>query len=85
MRAVIQRVTKAQVTVGENIVGEITSGLCILLGVSRDDEVADADFLSEKIKNLRIFEDQEGKMNLSLVAARRRGSSCLAIYALRQL
>ena len=70
MRAVIQRVTKAQVTVGENIVGEITSGLCILLGVSRDDEVADADFLSEKIKNLRIFEDQEGKMNLSLVAAR---------------
>jgi D-aminoacyl-tRNA deacylase len=70
VRAVIQRVTKAQVTVGENIVGEITSGLCILLGVSRDDEVADADFLSEKIKNLRIFEDQEGKMNLSLVAAR---------------
>lgn len=70
MRAVIQRVTKAQVTVGENIVGEITSGLCILLGVSRDDEVANADFLSEKIKNLRIFEDQEGKMNLSLVAAR---------------
>ena len=70
MRAVIQRVTKAQVTVGENIVGGITLGLCILLGVSRDDEVADADFLSDKIKNLRIFEDQEGKMNLSLVAAR---------------
>lgn len=70
MRAVIQRVTKAEVTVGENIVGGITSGLCILLGVSRDDEVADADFLSDKIKNLRIFEDQEGKMNLSLVAAR---------------
>ena len=70
MRAVIQRVTKAEVTVGESILGGITSGLCILLGVSRDDEVADADFLSEKIKNLRVFEDQEGKMNLSLVAAR---------------
>jgi len=70
VRAVIQRVTNAQVTVGGNIVGGITSGLCILLGVSRDDEVADADFLSEKIRNLRIFEDQEGKMNLSLVAAR---------------
>ena len=70
MRAVIQRVTNAQVTVGGNIVGGITSGLCILLGVSRDDEVADADFLSEKIRNLRIFDDQEGKMNLSLVAAR---------------
>jgi D-tyrosyl-tRNA(Tyr) deacylase len=70
VRAVIQRVTNAQVTVGGNIVGGITSGLCIFLGVSRDDEVADADFLSEKIRNLRIFDDQEGKMNLSLVAAR---------------
>jgi D-tyrosyl-tRNA(Tyr) deacylase len=68
VRAVIQRVTKAQVTIGESIVGEITSGLCILLGVGRDDDVADADFLIEKIKNLRIFEDQEGKMNLSLLA-----------------
>lgn len=68
MRAVIQRVAKAQVTVGESIVGEITSGLCILLGVGRDDDVVDADFLVEKIKNLRIFEDQEGKMNLSLGA-----------------
>ena len=68
MRAVIQKVTKAQVTVGENIVGEISSGLCILLGVGRHDDVADADFLVGKIKNLRIFEDQEGKMNLSLVA-----------------
>jgi D-tyrosyl-tRNA(Tyr) deacylase len=68
VRAVIQKVTKAQVTVGENIVGEIRSGLCILLGVGRNDGVADADFLVGKIKNLRIFEDQEGKMNLSLVA-----------------
>jgi D-tyrosyl-tRNA(Tyr) deacylase len=68
VRAVIQRVTKAQVSIGEKIVWEITSGLCVLLGVSRDDEAADADFLSEKIKNLRIFEDREGKMNLSLIA-----------------
>ena len=68
MRAVIQRVTQAQVIVGESIVGEITSGLCILLGVDRDDDLADADFLLEKIKNFRIFEDQEGKMNLSLLA-----------------
>lgn len=68
MRAVIQKVTKAQVTVGEDIVGEIRSGLCILLGVGRNDGLADADFLVGKIENLRIFEDQEGKMNLSLVA-----------------
>jgi D-aminoacyl-tRNA deacylase len=59
---------KAQVTVGENIVGEITSGLCILPSVGRHDDVTDADFLVEKIKNLRIFEDQEGKMNLSFLA-----------------
>lgn len=68
MRAVIQRVTKGQVTVGENIVGEIASGLCILLGVGRHDDEADADSLTEKIKNLRIFEDQHGKMNHSLLA-----------------
>lgn len=67
MRAVIQRVTQAQVRVGESIVGEIASGLCILLAVGRYDEPADAEFLIEKIKNLRIFEDQKGKMNLSLL------------------
>ena len=68
MRAVIQRVTKAQVMVGEDIVGRISSGLCILLGVGRLDDTKDADFLVSKIKDLRIFEDQEGKMNLSLLA-----------------
>ena len=69
MRAVIQRITQGQVTVGGDIVAEITSGLCILLGVGRHDDESDADFLTEKIKNLRIFEDQAGKMNLSLLAA----------------
>ena len=68
MRAVIQKVTKAQVTVGEDLVGEINSGPCILLGIGRYDDVADTDSLVGKIKNLRIFEDQDGKMNLSLVA-----------------
>ena len=69
MRAVIQRVTQGQVTAGGNIVGEIKLGLCILLGVGRHDDESDADFLAEKIKNLRIFDDQAGKMNLSLMAA----------------
>jgi D-aminoacyl-tRNA deacylase len=69
VRAVVQRVIKAQVTVGPNIVGEIRSGLCILLGVGKNDSESDADFLSEKIKNLRIFEDSSGKMNLPLMAA----------------
>jgi D-aminoacyl-tRNA deacylase len=69
VRAVIQRVTKGQVTAGGNIVGEIKSRMCILLGVGRLDDESDADFLTEKVKNLRIFEDQKGKMNLSLLAA----------------
>jgi D-aminoacyl-tRNA deacylase len=69
VRAVIQRVTNGQVTVGPNIVGEIRSGLCVFLGVSKNDAESDADFLSEKIKNLRIFEDASGKMNLSLMTA----------------
>jgi D-tyrosyl-tRNA(Tyr) deacylase len=68
VRAVIQRVIRAQVTVERNVVGEIGSGLCILLGVGRHDDESNADFLSEKIKNFRIFDDREGKMNLSLNA-----------------
>jgi D-aminoacyl-tRNA deacylase len=67
VRAVVQRVTKAQVIAGANILGEIGSGLCIFLGISKDDGESAADFLSEKIKNLRIFDDPSGKMNLSLL------------------
>ena len=67
LRAVVQRVTKAQVIAGANILGEIRSGLCIFLGISKDDGESAADFLSEKIKNLRIFDDPSGKMNLSLL------------------
>ena len=66
MRAVVQRVTRAKVTVGGEIVGEIGSGLVVLLGVARDDTEADAAYLSDKIAALRIFDDSEGKMNLSL-------------------
>jgi D-aminoacyl-tRNA deacylase len=69
MRAVVQRVTKAQVTAGASLLGEIRSGLCIFLGIAKDDCESAADFLSEKIKNLRIFEDPGGKMDLPLVAA----------------
>jgi D-aminoacyl-tRNA deacylase len=66
MRAVIQRVSRASVEVDGKIVGEIESGLVVLLGVSRDDQRADADYLTDKIINLRVFQDQQGKMNLSL-------------------
>ncbi|MEK6407454.1 MAG: D-aminoacyl-tRNA deacylase [Acidobacteriota bacterium] len=67
MRAVVQRVTDARVEVGGEIVGEIGAGLLVLLGVARDDTSDDADYLAEKITNLRIFDDDEGKMNRSLL------------------
>jgi D-tyrosyl-tRNA(Tyr) deacylase len=67
MKAVIQRVSKANVEVEGKIVGEIGPGLVILLGIAGDDEEADVDYLAEKIVNLRIFNDAEEKMNLNLL------------------
>lgn len=67
MKAVVQRVSKANVEVEGKIVGEIGPGLVILLGIAGDDEEADADYLAEKIVNLRIFNDAEEKMNLNLL------------------
>lgn len=66
MRAVLQRVTRARVTVDERIVGEIGNGLVVLLGVARNDTQSDADYLAAKIVALRIFDDANGKMNLSV-------------------
>jgi len=66
MRAVVQRVSRAQVTVDKAVVGAIDRGLLILLGVSRSDTQADADYLADKIAGLRIFEDRDGRMNLSV-------------------
>ncbi|HET6980175.1 MAG TPA: D-aminoacyl-tRNA deacylase [Pyrinomonadaceae bacterium] len=66
MRAVVQRVTRASVTIDEKIVGEIGNGLVVLLGIARDDTKEDADYLVPKIAALRIFDDADGKMNRSL-------------------
>lgn len=66
MRAVVQRVESASVTVDGRVVGEIGCGLLVLLGVSKSDHESDADYLIEKIIGLRIFEDDEGKMNRSV-------------------
>jgi D-aminoacyl-tRNA deacylase len=66
MRAVVQRVSSAKVTINERISGEIGLGLLVLLGVRREDTEADAAYLVEKISGLRIFDDSNGKLNLSV-------------------
>ena len=63
MRAVVQRVSRARVTVGNDVVGEIGRGLLVLLGVGHDDSEADAEYLADKVIGLRVFEDDDGKMN----------------------
>jgi D-aminoacyl-tRNA deacylase len=70
MRAVVQRVSRARVTAENSVTGEIPSGLMILLGVGRNDTPAVAGSMAEKIANLRIFEDDQGKMNRSLLDVR---------------
>ena len=67
MRVVVQRVRRARVTVGDEVVGEIGQGLLVLLGVTHDDTIDDARWLAEKTIGLRIFADDEGKMNRSVV------------------
>ncbi len=66
MRAVIQRVAKAKVEVKEELVSEIKQGLMVLVGVTKTDTKEDIEYIASKISNLRIFTDQDGKMNLSL-------------------
>ncbi|MBI2678319.1 MAG: D-tyrosyl-tRNA(Tyr) deacylase [Candidatus Koribacter versatilis] len=69
MRAVVQRVSRARVTVGDETTGEIGRGLVVLLGVRKGDAEAAADYLAEKIAGLRVFEDAGGKMNLDVQQA----------------
>jgi D-aminoacyl-tRNA deacylase len=70
MKAVVQRVKESAVSVENEVIGKIGKGLLVLLGIAQSDEAADADYLAEKIVNLRIFEDDKGKMNKSLVDIR---------------
>ena len=76
MRAVVQRVSRASVKVDGVLTGEITKGLLVLLGVAQDDSKSDADYLAEKVAGLRIFEDDAGKMNLSVAEV---GGAVLAV------
>lgn len=63
----VQRVSSAQVSVGEELVGRIDAGLLVLLGVAKDDTPADAEYLAAKVVGLRVFEDESRKMNRSLI------------------
>lgn len=66
MRAVIQRVSNAKVRIGHQISGEIGKGLLVYLGVERDDQEEDLEYITDKVANIRIFEDENEKMNLSI-------------------
>src|ERR1700758_4429583 len=76
MRAVVQRVSRAQVSVNGEVTGKIDRGLLVLLGVAATDAETDAEYLADRIAGLRIFEDKDGKMNLSVAEA---GGAILAV------
>lgn len=76
MRAVVQRVSRARVSVGPEVAGEIAGGLLVLLGVAKEDSESDADYLADKIAGLRVFEDGNGKMNTAVGEA---GGSVLVV------
>lgn len=76
MRAVVQRVRSAKVSVGDEVTGAIGAGSCVLVGVGRDDSDGDATTLADKVLGLRIFHDDEGKMNRSLLET---GGELLAV------
>ena len=76
MRAVVQRVSRAQVSIAGEVVGQIGRGLLVLLGVHRDDTAADVPWLADKVASLRIFNDADGKMNVGL---REAGGSVLVV------
>jgi D-tyrosyl-tRNA(Tyr) deacylase len=76
MRAVVQRVSRASVTVEGEFVGSIGRGFLVMLGVGQDDGAGEAEHLAEKVAGLRVFEDEAGKMNLSLAET---GGSCLVV------
>ncbi|HCX61883.1 MAG TPA: D-tyrosyl-tRNA(Tyr) deacylase [Clostridiales bacterium] len=76
MRAVVQRVKRANVTVDNKVIGEINHGILLLLGVEGDDDEKDLEYMCDKVSNLRIFEDENGKMNKSLLDV---GGSILVI------
>ena len=85
MRAVVQRVDRASVTVEGSITGQIDKGLLVLLGVAEGDTEKDLAYIVDKVCGLRIFEDEAGKMNLSVQDCGRQHFGCEPVYAVRRL
>ena len=83
MRIVVQRVSRARVTVEEKTTGEIAAGLVILLGVGKEDSPATAVAMAEKVANLRIFEDEAGKMEPVTAGCEGFGAGGLAVHVIR--
>ena len=87
MKAVVQRVREASVVVDGAVTGSIVQGLLVYLGVARDDREKDAEWIAEKVANLRIFKDTQGKMNFSLLditSQRKKGESPPGVLAISQ-
>ncbi len=85
MRALIQRVTSASVSVDGAVIGEVGAGLLALIGIHRDDTVEDGDWLIRKLLSVRIFEDDAGKMGRSVADINGAISGRLAIHAVRRI
>ena len=81
LRAVVQRVTSARVTVDDRVTGEIGAGLLVLLGVEQGDGPADVQYIASKIRDLRIFADDAGKMNLSVLDRQGARAGRVAVHA----
>ena len=84
MKALVQRVSQASVTVDEETVGKIGPGFVVLVGVSRDDTELDADYIVNKVVNLRVFADEDGKFNLSAMDVGARASPHQPVHAARR-
>ena len=85
MRFLVQRVTRASVSVNGNLESETAAGLLVFIGISATDGVPDADYLADKLVNLRVFPDSEGRMNLSALVINGSASAGFTIYSLRRL
>merc|ERR1711976_602397 len=82
MRAIVQRVTTAKVTVGDELVSSIGKGLCVLVGISRDDTPKDMEYIVRKVLNLRVFEDDEGKRWTKSVMDKQYEVLCVSQFTL---